>query len=121
MKIRLTPQVTTRESNRPIVEPANDGAFEQDAEHARRERAYQDGQRQRHAGAGHRRGDIGAAGDELPVRHIDDPHHSEDDGQPASREYQEGEHVRHLVRKGERLKGDRGHRSSTGRTYLLGR
>ena len=85
--------------DRPVVEPAHDGAFEEDAEETARHGAEQHGQRERHSGVIGIGRHIRAHGDELAVGHVDDPHHSENDREARGGKHEKGEHIGDLIDK----------------------
>ncbi len=90
------------EFERAVIEVPNHQPLDHHPHDPRHQRAAEDRQRQRHACPRHRRGDVGAAHDELAVGKVDDPHHPEDDGQPGARDDEERERVAELVEDSER-------------------
>ena len=82
---------------RPAVEKADDAALDQDADEAGDQERQRNGdgervvEQRRMAGADrilHHEGHIGADHHHFAVRHVDDAHHAEGDGEPNGREQQ---------------------------------
>ena len=82
---------------RPLVEAPHDEVFDGHADQSRRHRGKRLGDRKRHAELHQSDRHIGAAHDELAVRHVDDAHHAEHDGKACRRKDQKREDVGELI------------------------
>jgi hypothetical protein len=82
---------------RPFVKAPHDQEFDHDTDEARGQRRQDLCNRKRYPQIDQTYGDVRTAHDELAMRHVDDAHHSEHDGEPRSRKNEERENVGELI------------------------